>query len=76
MRLNGGNLYRIFGSNIIGPVNVTGGTFYLINSQRFGEIVEVCTLVTDRTGTRTAYSLVFQLNVLDGRFNSPWTWTE
>jgi len=80
---NNGNYYRAridpsgnseFGYGpIIETVNVTGGTYGLINLQTPGNISDACTLVNDRTGLYDAYAIELKFNIYDGRFNSPWT---
>jgi hypothetical protein len=80
---NNGNFYRAaidpsgnseFGYGpIIQTIDVTSGTFGLINLQTPGNITEACTLVNDRTGLYDMYAIELKFNIYDGRFDSPWT---
>ena len=58
---------------IVDTVDVTGQTYGLINPQTPGNIVEACTMVSDKTGLYDVYEIEFKFNVFDGRFDSIWT---
>jgi hypothetical protein len=58
---------------IVDTVDVTGQTYGLINPQTPGNIVEACTMVSDKTGLYDVYEIEFKFNVFDGRFDSVWT---
>jgi len=79
VRVNGGDFYRIFsnparpGGGLLGEVDVTGSTLYLVNRQEPGNFTDICTQVSDRTGIRYTYTTVFVTNLLQHEV-APWVW--
>ena len=74
IRVNSGNFYLHMGTPLLETIDVTGPSYGLINPQFHGNIIEACTVVTDRVGLYDSYSIELKFNVFDGNFDAPWTY--